>query len=73
MKITDVQSVVLSIPLQVPTAFATTLVTAREYVIAWVETDEGPRGLGFTIGRRGPDWHRTSVGAHVPDYAVDGP
>jgi D-arabinonate dehydratase len=52
MKITDVQSVVLSIPLQVPTAFATTLVTAREYVIAWVETDEGPRGLGFTIGGR---------------------
>jgi D-arabinonate dehydratase len=52
MKITDVQSAVLSIPLQVPTAFATTLVTAREYVITWVETDEGPRGLGFTIGGR---------------------
>jgi D-arabinonate dehydratase len=40
--------------LQEPTAFATTLVTAREYVIAWVETDEGPRGLGFTVRGRYP-------------------
>jgi D-arabinonate dehydratase len=52
MKITDVQSAVLSIPLQQPTAFATTLVTAREYVVAWVETDEGLQGLGFTVGGR---------------------
>lgn len=52
MKITDVQSAVVSIPLQTPTAFATTLVTAREYVVAWVETDEGIRGLGFTVGGR---------------------
>jgi D-arabinonate dehydratase len=54
MKITDVQSAVLSIPLQEPTAFATTLVTAREYVVVWVETDEGLRGLGFTVGGRYP-------------------
>ena len=54
MKIIDVQSAVLSIPLQEPTAFATTLVTAREYVVAWVETDEGSRGLGFTVGGRYP-------------------
>jgi D-arabinonate dehydratase len=54
MKITDVQSSVISIPLEQPTAFATTLVTAREYVLAWVETDEGVRGLGFTVGGRYP-------------------
>lgn len=52
MKITDVKSAVLSIPLQTPTAFATTLVTAREHVVAWVETDQGVQGLGFTIGGR---------------------
>ncbi len=52
MRITDVQSAVLSIPLQTPTAFATTLVTAREYVVVWVQTDEGLRGLGFTVGGR---------------------
>jgi D-arabinonate dehydratase len=52
MKITDVQSAVVSIPLHKPTAFATTVVTAREYVVAWVQTDEGLRGLGFTVGGR---------------------
>jgi D-arabinonate dehydratase len=54
MRITDVKSAVLSIPLQEPTAFATTLVTAREYVVAWVETDEAVHGLGFTVGGRYP-------------------
>jgi len=52
MKITEVQSAVVSIPLQTPTAFANTVVTAREYVLTWVETDEGLRGLGFTVGGR---------------------
>lgn len=52
MKITDVQSAVVSVPLREPTAFATTVVIAREYVLAWVETDEGLRGLGFTVGGR---------------------
>ncbi len=52
MRITDVQSAVVAVPLHTPTAFATTMVTAREYVLAWVETDEGPRGLGFTVGGR---------------------
>ncbi|MFQ5856033.1 MAG: mandelate racemase/muconate lactonizing enzyme family protein [Anaerolineae bacterium] len=52
MKITEVQSVVVSIPLREPTAFATTVVTAREYVIAWVDTDEDLRGVGFTVGGR---------------------
>lgn len=52
MKITKVESAVLSIPLQKPTAFATTVVTAREYVVVWVDTDEGLRGVGFTVGGR---------------------
>lgn len=54
MKITGVRSAVVSVPLREPTAFAHTVVTAREYVIAWVETDEGIGGTGFTVGGRYP-------------------
>jgi D-arabinonate dehydratase len=53
MKITEVQSAVLAIPLESPTAFATSVITVREYVIAWVNTDEGVQGIGFTVGSRG--------------------
>ncbi len=54
MKITAIDSAVLSIPLREATAFATTVVTAREYVITWIDTDEGVRGVGFTVGGRYP-------------------
>jgi D-arabinonate dehydratase len=52
MRINDISSAVVSIPLQIPTAFATTMVTAREYVVVWVEGDQGLSGLGFTVGGR---------------------
>jgi len=52
MKIRAIESAVVSIPLQKPTAFATTVVTAREYVLVWIYTDKGPAGVGFTVGGR---------------------
>ncbi|MEX2555420.1 MAG: mandelate racemase/muconate lactonizing enzyme family protein, partial [Actinomycetota bacterium] len=54
MKITDVRSLVLSIPLREATAFATTVVSAREYVIVTIDTDEGIEGTGFAVGTRHP-------------------
>lgn len=52
MKIADLRSAIVSIPLKEPTAFATTVVTAREYVIVWIDTTDGPGGVGFTVGGR---------------------
>ena len=49
MKITDVQSAVVSIPLHKPTAFATTVVTAREYVVAWVQNMSNRQILQVTF------------------------
>jgi D-arabinonate dehydratase len=54
VKVTEVHASVVSIPLREPTAFATTVVTGREYVVVRVETDEGISGLGFTVGGRHP-------------------
>lgn len=54
VKVTEVRSSVVSIPLRTPAAFATTVVTAREYIIVWVETDEGIEGIGFAVGGRHP-------------------
>ncbi len=52
MKIAAVRTGVVSIALREPTAFAKTVVTAREYVIVWIETSDGPTGVGFTVGGR---------------------
>ena len=52
MKVTDIRSAIVSIPLEQPTAFATTLVTSREYVVVVVETDGDVTGTGFAVGGR---------------------
>jgi D-arabinonate dehydratase len=49
--IRKVHSAVVAVPLREPAAFATTVVTAREYVLVIVETDEGV-GTGVTVGGR---------------------
>jgi D-arabinonate dehydratase len=54
MSIRTVQSAVVAVPLREPTAFATTVVTAREYVIVAIEDNDGTVGIGFTIGGRIP-------------------
>ena len=44
MKITDVQAILISIPLKKPTSMSNKTVTAREYVVTRVFTDEGITG-----------------------------
>ncbi|HSR13361.1 MAG TPA: mandelate racemase/muconate lactonizing enzyme family protein, partial [Thermodesulfobacteriota bacterium] len=50
MKITDVESMLISIPLRRVTSMSNKTVTAREYVITRVHTDEGVSGSAYTLG-----------------------
>lgn len=50
MKITDVESLLIAIPLRKPTSMSNRTVTAREYVVTRVRTDEGITGVAYTIG-----------------------
>jgi len=48
VKISDVLSVPVRVPLERPASISTREVTGREYVLVWVDTDEGQTGLGYT-------------------------
>ncbi len=50
MKITDVQAILISIPLKKPTSTSSKTMTAREYVVTRVRTDEGITGSAYTMG-----------------------
>jgi D-arabinonate dehydratase len=50
MKITDIQGILISIPLRKPTSMSNKTVTAREYVVTRVSTDEGIIGSAYTLG-----------------------
>jgi D-arabinonate dehydratase len=50
MKITDVQAIRISIPLKKPTSTSSKTMTAREYVVTRVHTDEGITGSAYTVG-----------------------
>ena len=50
MKIADVQARLISIPLRKPTSMSNKTVTAREYVVTRVRTDEGITGSAYTLG-----------------------
>ncbi len=50
MKITDVEGMLISIPLRKPTSMSNKTVTAREYVVTRVRTDEGITGSAYTLG-----------------------
>jgi len=52
MKITNVTGHTIKIPLHRPTAFSTRVVTAREYTIARITTDDGITGIGYSFGGR---------------------
>ncbi|HEX2033037.1 MAG TPA: mandelate racemase/muconate lactonizing enzyme family protein [Chloroflexota bacterium] len=47
-KIVDVRAVALAIPLDRPTRISTRTVTAREFVLVWVDGDDGVSGIGYT-------------------------
>ena len=48
MKITDVRTAVARVPVEKPTAIATRQLSAREYILVWIETDAGHTGVGYT-------------------------
>ena len=48
MKITAVRAATVRVPLEKPTKIATRVLGGRDYVLAWIETDEGVTGLGYT-------------------------
>ncbi len=50
MKITDVEAMLISIPLRKPTSMSNRTVTSREYVVTRVHTDEGITGSAYTLG-----------------------
>ncbi len=55
-RIVNVRAAALAIPLERVTRIATRTVYAREYTLAWVDTDDGRTGLGYiyagTVGAR---------------------
>ncbi|EJN60815.1 mandelate racemase/muconate lactonizing enzyme family protein [Halogranum rubrum] len=55
MKIVEVESFAVSIPLDDPVAFATRVVEERDHTIVYVRTDDGTEGLGYTLGYGGAD------------------
>jgi D-arabinonate dehydratase len=55
MKITEIESFAVSIPLKEPVAFATRVVEERDHAIVYVRTEDGTEGLGYTLGYGGAD------------------
>ncbi len=55
MEVTDVESFAISIPLEEPVSFSTHTIEERDHAIVYIETDEGPIGLGYTLGYRGAE------------------
>jgi D-arabinonate dehydratase len=49
MKITDVEAILIAIPLRIPISRANRTVTTREYVVVRVHTDEGIIGSAYTL------------------------
>jgi L-alanine-DL-glutamate epimerase-like enolase superfamily enzyme len=48
MKITDVRTVTVRVPIERPTAISTRQLGAREYILVWIDTDAGHTGIGYT-------------------------
>ncbi len=63
MKITSVRSVLVRIPLQRPVRIATREVHGREFVLTFVQTEDGLQGIGYT--------YAGTVGGTMVRAAVD--
>src|SRR5690242_7807496 len=50
--IAAVRSAVVSVPLPRPVAWSNVRISARDYVLVWIDTVDGDTGLGFTVGSR---------------------
>lgn len=57
MRITGLRAAAIRIPLRVTTSFSTRRVDHRDYVLCWMETEEGVEGVGYTYaGNSGGQW-----------------
>lgn len=57
MRITGLRAAAIRIPLRVTTSFSTRRVDHRDYVLCWMETEEGVEGVGYTYaGNSGGAW-----------------
>lgn len=57
MRITGLRAAAIRVPLRVTTSFSTRRVDARDYVLTWMETEEGVEGVGYTYaGNSGGQW-----------------
>ena len=50
--ITGVRVTVVSVPLPRPVSWSNVSVSSREYVLVWIDADDGQTGFGFTLGSR---------------------
>jgi L-alanine-DL-glutamate epimerase-like enolase superfamily enzyme len=74
VKITAVRSVALTVPIEKPTRIATRQLGGRDYVLAWVDTDEGISGVGYTYaGTLGGRIVQAGVDALAPLLVGDDP
>ena len=63
MKIKQVRTATVAIPVERPTAISTRMLRVREFVLVWLETDAGIEGVGYTyVG---------TVGGRVVQACVD--
>lgn len=71
MKITAVRTAALTVPLEKPTKISTRFLGGRDYVLAWIDTDEGVSGLGYTYaGTRGGPVVQACVDRHLNEVLL---
>jgi hypothetical protein len=61
MKVTEVESFAVSIPLKEPAAFATRVVEERDHGIVYIRTENGTEGVGYTLAQTGERKNETAV------------
>lgn len=55
MRITEVESIPIAIPLETPVSFATRTIHYRDHAITYVRTADGQEGVGFSLGYESAD------------------
>lgn len=71
MRITDINAIPVSIPLDEPVAFATQVVEERDHAVVYVKTDEGIEGVGYTLGYGGAELITTAVEDLLAPLIID--
>lgn len=55
MRITEVESIPIAIPLETPVSFATRTIEYRDHAITYVRTADGLEGVGYSLGYESAD------------------